>query len=109
MVSSGKLIIPSYISDEGRDFLLQVLQKEPSRRIGCKNINNIDWEEFRRAKWFEDVFSRNDKIKLCQGEETVDWVSDEEYERDSYFDKQLDLDYTEQNWKLNRVVDWSFD
>ncbi len=82
------MIFPDYLSKECKVLLEGLLQREPSKRIGCKKINNIDWNEIKNCQWFGNFEKITGKINLGKSENSSnDWfdVDDPNIEYDPLY------------------------
>jgi len=50
-IVSGKVVLPSYLSEDACDLVSKLLEKDPLKRLGCK----YDSEEIKDHPWFSDV------------------------------------------------------
>ena len=60
------------------------LQREPAKRIGCKKINLIEWNEIKNMKWFNNFEKLQGAVNLSLGE-TNDWLEDANLEFDPHY------------------------
>ena len=100
-IQNKKLTFPDYFSDEVKDLLSKLLNKNPSKRLNIQEIknheffNDIDWDELVQKKINPTVDISNFK------EESED---EEENEKCDF----EDMDYSKENLNIRRIADFSF-
>lgn len=45
-IRNGKLKYPSYLSIEIKSFISKLLERDPTKRLGCKDMNDIKKHDF---------------------------------------------------------------
>ena len=109
LIQDARLSIPKNISEEAKSLLKvikinqELLKRDPSKRIGCKNkdeikshpfFKSIDWDKLKKRDLPPPSFESDyDEEVLNIKQENVNF---------------RDLDYDESNYKFNRVPEWSF-
>ena len=104
-ISQSKLMLHDYFSDELKDLLRQLLCRDPYKRIGV-----LDKNDLKNHEWFKDI----DWIKLGKKEikPPLDLVQMKK-NLDSQLNSELkidlkDKDYTKENKKYNRINKFTF-
>lgn len=52
-IKTENLKIPSNLSKPCQQLLTALLQKEPSKRIGCRKPEEVNWSQIKKAEWLE--------------------------------------------------------
>ena len=101
-ISENKLMFPEFFSQEIKDLLRKMLDKNPTKRIGIENDKSDlkNHEFFRDINW-DDILKRKIKPPV----EMVDIR--EEYDLKEKFEFK-DSDYTNENKFLKRVTGFTF-
>lgn len=81
--------------------LTALLQKEPSKRIGCRKPEEVNWSQIKKAEWLEWDKADED-FPFCEKMEDLQQVV-------SNFQMNIgDVDYEEDNKNINRIAKWTF-
>jgi len=103
-IRKAKLTFPKEISDKCKNFILKLLDRDPSTRIGAKNK-----DELKKDPFFEGI----DWKKLERKEVTppkLDPVEDDDGDSPVVNSRNvfLDYDYNDKNKTSNRVKNFTF-
>ena len=108
-ISSGKLKMPSYITEDCRYLILSMLKRKPEKRITIQQLKRDPF--FKDINWDKLVKKEIEPpIKLVYEAEESDVPAHEK----EYLNRVLkkcnfnDKDYENKNDTLNRVLDFSF-
>ena len=104
-ISQSKLMLHDYFSDELKDLLSQLLCRDPNKRIGVLNKNDL-----KNHEWFKDIDW--DKLEKKEVEPPLDLVQIKK-NLDNQLDTQLtinfeDKDYSNGNKNLKRISNFTF-
>ena len=101
-IKTHKLEFHPFFSDELKDLLTKMLNKEPEKRIGIIN----DKSDLKNHEFFKDI--NWEDIALKKIKPPMDIVNDREL--DNFNEKVIfnDIDYTNENYNIRRVQGFSF-
>ena len=101
-IKNNKLEFHPFFSDELKDLLTKILNKEPEKRIGIIN----DKSDLKNHEFFKDI--NWEDIALKKIKPPMDIVNDREI--DNFNEKVIfnDIDYTNENYNIRRVQGFSF-
>ncbi|CAD8174318.1 unnamed protein product [Paramecium pentaurelia] len=100
-IRNDNLEIPSRLSKSCQSLLQSLLQKEANKRIGCKIPSQVNWSIIKQHEWL-DWNNPEEKVNFGQTQENLVNVMKNSTHN------MGDSDYSEENYKLNRIVGWTF-
>ena len=103
-ISQSKLMLHDYFSDELKDLLTQLLCRDPQKRIGV-----LDKNELKNHEWFKDIDW--DKLAKKQIEPPLDLVEMKKKLDNKVNDLKVnfeDKEYTNENKGFRRVSNFTF-
>ena len=101
-ISENKLEFQVFFSEEIKDLLKKMLDKDPKKRIGINNDKSDlkNHEFFKDINW-DDIANKkiNPPCDMVNVREEYDLIEKVEFN---------DIDYTNENYNIKRVKDFSF-